>query len=478
MDRTYIAIDLKSFFASVECVERGLDPLNTNLVVADETRTEKTICLAVSPSLKAYGIGGRARLFEVIQEVEKVNNKRLSETKNHRFFGESYIDSELKKDKSLCLGYIIAPPQMKKYIEYSNNIFNIYKKMVAEEDIHVYSVDEVFIDATFYLKKSGMTAKEFCNILVKEIFNKTGITATAGIGPNLYLCKIAMDIMAKKMKPNSNNYKIAELSEKDFRRNLWEHTPLSSFWGIGKGVSDRLAKHGIYTMGDIALQSVVDEDILYKEFGIEAEILIDHAWGYESCTMQDIKEYKTDNHSISNGQVLKEPYDYEKGKIIIKEMADNLCYDLLKSNLETDQILLTVGYDRTSMNNYKGQTTTDRYGLIVPKSAKCSKNLLMYTYSQKKIIAAFTELYEKNVNKNLFIRRMSVTANHVRIKNAGSLQLSFYDDSEERLEEEKMQKAVLKIKNKYGKNAILKGIDLKDGATTIERNGNLGGHKA
>lgn len=419
MDKQYIAIDLKSFYASVECRERGLDPITTNLVVADKDRTEKTICLAVSPSLKSYGISGRARLFEVVQQVDKINTTRQRNAPNRRFVGKSYNDEELKANRALKLSYITAPPRMALYIDYSTRIYEIYKSFVAPEDIHVYSIDEVFIDVTWYLKSYGLTARELASKMIKEVLNQTGITATAGIGTNLYLCKVAMDIVAKHIQPDSEGVRIAELNEMSYRCLLWAHKPITDFWRVGHGYANKLETYGMHTMGDVARCSLTNEDLLYKLFGINAELLIDHAWGWEPCTIADIKSYKPSENSISSGQVLQKPYTYEKGKLIVREMTDLLVLDLVEKRLVTNQIVLTVGYDIENLinpeisNSYYGEITLDHYGRKVPKSAHGSINLKRYNSSTRLIIDAVIELYERIVDKNLLIRRVYVVANHV-----------------------------------------------------------------
>lgn len=493
-DKTYIAIDLKSFYASVECVDRGLDPMTTNLVVADEARTDKTICLAVSPSLKVYGIPGRARLFEVIQKVRKVNNQRRRECRGS-LSGESYDDNELKMNRSLAVSYIVAPPQMTRYMEVSTQIYNIYLRYIAPEDIHVYSIDEVFIDATGYLKTYNMTTRELTMKLIHEILHETGITATAGIGTNLYLAKVAMDIVAKHIPADKNGVRIAELDEMSYRRQLWSYRPLTDFWRVGQGYAKRLEERYVFTMGDIAECSVYNEDVLYNMFGVNAELLIDHAWGWEPCTIADIKSYKPENNSISSGQVLQCPYSFEKGRLIVHEMTDLLVLDLVDKGLATDQIVLTVGYDNEGVpKDYKGTVSRDRYGRKIPKSAHGSINIGKFTSSTKMIINKVLELYDKIVDRNLMVRRMYVVANHVVPEQSISdeqtyEQLDMFTDYEAlenqrkqeamELESEKnIQKAMLKIKKKYGKNAILKGINFEEGATTIERNGQVGGHKA
>ncbi len=498
--KTYIAIDLKSFYASVEATERGLDPMTTNLVVADPTRTEKTICLAVSPSLKSYGISGRARMFETVQQVRIANNLRRQNAPNKKFIGSSYDANELKNNPSLEIDYIVAPPRMALYIEYSTRIYNVYLKYVAPEDIHVYSIDEVFIDATSYLKNNGISAHDFAMMLIKAVLNETGVTATAGIGPNLYLCKIAMDITAKHIPPDKDGVRIAELDEMSYRRLLWNHRPLTSFWRVGRGISNKLEQYGIYTMGDIARLSIQNEDFFYKLFGINAELLIDHAWGREPCTLADIKAYKPETNSLQSGQVLQCPYDYEKARLVIREMADNLALELVEKKLATDQIVLVVGYDIENLTNsdirheYSGEIKVDFYGRKIPKQARGTANLGRHTSSSKLIIDAVTEAYEKNVDKKLLIRRMYITANHVIPESDVDdspmpEQLSFFEDYEEKVrrqakeeeeleKERRMQDALVDIKHKYGKNAILKGMNYKEGATAKDRNRQIGGHKA
>ena len=496
--RIYIAIDLKSFYASVECIGRGLDPLTTNLVVADKSRTEKTICLAVSPSLKAYGIPGRARLFEVVQKVREVNRQRQRNAPNSRLTGKSCFAPELKADKTLAVDYLVAPPRMAYYMEMSTRIYQVYLKYVAPEDMHVYSIDEVFIDATDYIKTRKCTAKEFAKTIMQDVLQTTGITATAGIGTNLYLCKIAMDVGAKKIAADANGARIAELDEMTYRRTLWDHTPLTDFWRVGKGYAEKLASVGIYTMGDIArcsLGKITDyynEDLLYKLFGVNAELLIDHAWGWEPCTIADIKAYKPEAKSIGSGQVLQEPYPFEKARLVADEMADALALDLVSKNLVTDQIVMTVGYDIAN-KDYKGDITIDRYGRKIPKHAHGTQNLKMQTSSEKLIRAATLELFDRIVDKALLVRRLYITAGKVaderEKKEPAPEQMDLFTDyaeeekkraeEKERLEKErKRQQAVLDIKNKYGKNAILKGMNLEEGATAKDRNGRIGGHKA
>ena len=492
--RQYIAIDLKSFYASVECVERGLDPLTTNLVVADSSRTEKTICLAVSPSLKSYGIPGRARLFEVIQKVKEANYFRKRKAPGYKFEDKSSDFTELSKNPSLEIDFIIAPPQMSRYMKISTEIYQIYLRYIAPEDIHIYSVDEVFIDVTNYLQTYQMTSHELAVKLIREVLKETGVTATAGIGTNLYLCKIAMDIVAKHIPADKDGVRIAELDEMSYRQKLWSHKPLTDFWRVGKGYSTKLEEYGMHTMGDIARQSLYDEELLYKLFGINAELLIDHAWGWEPCTIADIKAYKPENHSVSLGQVLQCPYDYEKAKLIVKEMTELLVLDLVDKCLVTDQMVLTVGYDieNTKNGDYKGEITSDRYGRKIPKQAHGSENIGRYTSSTKLITAAVMRLFERIVDSNLLVRRMYVVANHTVDESTvkePSEQLDLFMDFEtiekqkaqedDELQKEKsLQKAVISLQKKFGKNSVLKGMNLKEGATTIQRNGQIGGHKA
>ncbi len=498
-EKFYLCIDLKSFYASVECIERGLDPLKTNLVVADESRTEKTICLAVSPSLKAYKIPGRARLFEVLQKVEEINKTRLKKAPGHKFRASSYFADELKKDSSLELDFIIAPPRMAYYMQYSTEIYKIYLKYISPEDIHVYSIDEVFIDISAYLKTYGKTPRQMAEMLIHDVFCSTGITATAGIGTNMYLAKIAMDIWAKHMPPDRYGVRIAELDEMSYRKNLWTHRPLTDFWRIGKGYASKLEENGIYTMGDIARCSLgepfdrLNEDLLYKLFGVNAELLIDHAWGWEPCTIKEVKEYKPSTSSISSGQVLHCPYDFEKAKLIVREMADALSLDLAAKDLVTKQLVLTIGYDAenlTSQPSYSGEIKLDRYGRKIPKHAHGTQNLEEYTFSSDIITGEMLKLYERITDKSLSIRRITVVAAGIikesEIKSQIKYeQMDMFTDyaAKEREEiavqkEKRRQKAILKIKAKYGKNAIVKGTSLKDGATAMDRNAQIGGHKA
>ena len=490
----YIAIDLKSFYASVECNERGLNPLTTNLVVADSSRTEKTICLAVSPSLKKYGIPGRARLFEVVQKVKEVNIERKRLAPNNTFTGVSYDEVALNKNRDLELTYIVAPPRMGYYMKYSTDIYNIYLKWFSSEDIYVYSIDEVFIDVTKYLKTYKMKPRELVTKVIQDVYNSTGITATAGIGTNLYLCKVAMDIVAKHTEPNENGVRIAGLDEITYRKLLWEHRPLTDFWRVGKGYATRLEKNRIYTMGDVARTSIKNEDLLYKLFGINAELLIDHAWGYEPVTLNEIKAYKPKTNSISSGQVLHCPYNYEDTKLIVKEMTELLTLDLVSKNLVTNQMVLTIGYDIENLtdfhikNLYSGEITTDRYGRKVPKHAHGTTNLNHRTSSTKTITKAVMELYERIMNKNLLARRIYVVANNVIDEEVARKekiyeQIDLFSDYKKREEENKiekrekdLQKAMIDIKNKYGKNAIIKGMNLQEAGTTIDRNQQIGGH--
>lgn len=501
-EKTYIAIDLKSFYASQECVERGLDPLTTNLVVADASRTEKTICLAVSPSLKAYGIPGRARLFEVVQKVREVNALRRAKAPGREFTGASCDALELKANPALALDYIAAPPRMAHYMECSTRIYNVYLKYVAPEDIHVYSIDEVFIDATPYLKTQGLTPREFARKIILDVLETSGITATAGIGTNLYLCKVAMDIVAKHVEPDADGVRIAQLDEMSYRRQLWDHRPLTDFWRVGRGYARKLEQNGMYTMGDVARCSVgkpgefYNEDLLYKLFGVNAELLIDHAWGWEPCTIADIKAYRPESNSLSSGQVLHCPYTAEKGKLIVREMTDLLVLDLVDKGLVTNQMVLTVGYDMESLTDpgrreaYRGQITTDHYGRRVPKHAHGTANLSRQTSSTKLIIDAVMELYDRIVNPDLLVRRINVVANNV-VRECEASQSGEYrqmdlfaDEAGQEAEEavlereRRRQQAVLRIRKKYGKNAILKGMNFEEGATTKERNNQIGGHKA
>ncbi len=516
--RTYIAIDLKSFYASVECIERGLDPLGVNLVVADASRTEKTICLSVTPTLKAYGISGRARLFEVNQRLREVNALRLREANTlqsgksnssqrgvspmHKLSGKSIIDSELKAHKDWAVDYIAAPPRMAYYIEYSTRIYKVYLKYVAAEDIHVYSIDEVFMDVTNYLGSYKMSAHELAQTIIHDVLQQTGITATAGIGPNLYLCKVAMDIVAKHIPPDRFGVRIAELDEMSYRKQLWNHQPLTDFWRVGRGIAEKLNYHGIYTMGQLARCSKHNEELLYRLFGVNAELLIDHAWGWEPCRIADIKAYKPETNSLSNGQVLHEPYTCEKARVILQEMADGAVLDLVEKHLVTNQIVITIGYDIDNLTNpeiarkYRGEITTDWYGRSVPKHSHGTTNLKSHCSSTRIIIEAALALYDRIVNPALLIRRLNFTVNNVIDRTKAELlcrgdaqQLDLFTDYQAleeqkaketaKLEKEKrMQEAVINIKRKFGKNSILKGLNFEEGATAKDRNQQIGGHKA
>lgn len=499
MEKVYASIDLKSFYASVECIERGLNPLTTNLVVADSSRTEKTICLAVSPSLKSYGIPGRARLFEVIQKVRNVNFQRKMQIPNHIFTNKSYDDIELKKDKTLELDYIVAPPRMNYYMKYSTTIYNIYLKYIAPEDIFPYSIDEVFCDLTKYLKTYNLTAKELVTKMIMDVYKTTGITATAGIGTNLFLCKVAMDIGAKHIKPDKYGVRIAQLDEMSFRQKLWNHRPITDFWRVGKGYAKRLEKYNMYTMGDVARCSVNNEELLYKLFGVNAELLIDHSWGWECATIESVKNYKPEAKSLSSGQVLHSPYNSEKARLIVKEMVELLVLDMVQKRFVTDQLVLDVIYDIENLTNqnyskfYNGEITIDRYGRNTPKPAHGTFRLEKKTSSTKMIMNGFLKLYDDIVNNKLLIRKINICVGNLsdesEIKNENKYEqvnlFINYKELEEKRDKEnkklqserKIQEAIINIKNKYGKNAILKGMNLEEGATTIERNGQIGGHK-
>lgn len=545
MSKTYISIDLKSFYASVECMERGLDPLNTNLVVADASRTQKTICLAVSPSLKAYGIPGRARLFEVEQKVKEANARRQTRAPKNILDGKSVFATELNENPCLAIDYIAAKPRMALYMSKSTQIYDVYLRYIAPEDIYAYSVDEVFIDASGYLKTYGLNAHDFARLLVREVFKETGITATAGIGPNLYLCKIAMDIGAKHTEADADGVRIAELDEFSYRRLLWDHRPITDFWRVGRGYAKKLAKKSIFTMGDIARCSLgtssdyYNEDLLYKMFGVNAELLIDHAWGYEPCTLAEVKSYRPQRKSLVSGQVLQNAYTYEKTRIVVREMMELLALDLVDKGLLTNQIVLTVGYDIENLSDperrkaYKGEITVDGYGREVPKHAHGTGNLPFSTASTKLTTDCVLEVFDRVVDESLLTRRISITANNLvleseykresEVASAEPEQLSMFDmlaggddsqapervsskeatayseqykpnstmvaesisgsaasdKSEDALEKEKqVQEAMLKIKKRFGKNAILKGTNLQEGATAKERNAQIGGHKA
>lgn len=504
---SYIAIDLKSFYASVECISRGLDPMTTNLVVADESRTEKTICLAVSPALKSYGIPGRPRLFEVIQRIQHVNEKRKRDAHIAEFAGSSYDDKVLRSSPATAVDYIIATPRMAKYVQVSTEIYQVYLKYISPDDIHTYSIDEVFIDATPYLRTYGMTVRELAMTMIRDVLATTGITATAGIGTNLYLCKIAMDIVAKHKEPDSDGVRIAELNEQSYREQLWSHRPLTDFWRIGKGYAKKLEAHGLYTMGDIARCSIgkpnnlYNEDLLYNMFGVNAELLIDHAWGWEPCTIKEIKAYQPQSNSISSGQVLQSPHKTDKARLIVWEMADSMALDLVEKSAVTDQLTLTLGYDRENLNDpvkkkqYRGAIATDSYGRAVPKHAHGTINLEQHSSSTKRIVDAAMQLYDRIADPTLLIRRITLTANHVipekqvEKKKQAPVQMDLFTDyeaqeqqikkeEEELAREKKVQEALIDIKRRYGKNAILKGANLQEGATAKERNEQIGGHKA
>ncbi|WP_295153019.1 DNA methylase [uncultured Ruminococcus sp.] len=509
--RIYIAIDLKSFYASVECAERQLDPLTTNLVVADESRTEKTICLAVSPSLKAHKISGRARLFEVVQQVSRVNKERLDaairsgrikkNSEGKYAFSASSFDAEaLKADPTLELSYIIAPPRMRLYEEYSSRIYSIYLKYISKDDIVVYSIDEVFMDVTGYLETYNMSARELAMTMIREVLYTTGITATAGIGTNLYLAKVCMDIVAKHVPADKDGVRIAEIDEHSYRELLWTHRPLTDFWRIGGGISAKLEALGLYTMGDVARASLdpAFEDKLYRVFGINAELIIDHAWGWEPTTIPVIKSYRPSAKSISSGQVLKEPYSFDKGRLIVREMMELLSLDLVRKGVVTNKITLTVGYDRESLvgergQRYKGAVVKDHYGRRIPKHAHGTENIDHYTSSTQLMCEAVLKLYDRIVGRELLLRRMYVVAENVLPENdipdEQPMQLNFFSDPLEQerkkeaeraaeKKEHRLQQATLAIQAKYGKNAILKGMNFLEGGTTIERNGQIGGHRA
>ena len=500
MERTYIAIDLKSFYASVECRERGLDPLDTNLVVADESRTDKTICLAVTPSLKSYGIGGRCRLFEVKQRVREANAGRRHDAPGHRLEGKSHFFSELQANPSLAVDFLIAPPRMAYYMEYSTRIYQVYMKYVAPEDIIVYSIDEVFMDVTCYLKTYGLTPHDLAMKIILDVLKTTGITATAGIGTNLYLCKVAMDIVAKHIPADENGVRIAELDERSYRRELWSHTPLTDFWRVGRGYAKKLEEHGMFTMGDVARRSLTDEELFFKLFGKNAELLIDHAWGCEPCTIEAVKAYKPSTNSLGSGQVLHEPYTAEKARIVLREMADALSMELFAKKLVTDQLVVTIGYDVENIKDakrrasYKGEIVRDGYGRLKPKHSHGTINLARYTSSTRLIMDAAAGLYDRVVDRNLLIRRLNITACRVipeseAPKEDAPEQMDMFTDyaaldAEREREnaalerERRKQAALLKIKRKYGKNAVLRGMNYEDGATMRDRNGQIGGHKA
>ena len=498
-ERTYIAIDLKSFYASVECVARGLDPLTTNLVVADKSRTDKTICLAVSPSMKAYGIGGRARLFEVVQRVKEVNFERRRNAGWH-FTGKSSNDTELKAHPDWELDYIVAPPRMAHYIEVSTQVYQTYLKYVAPEDIHVYSIDEVFMDVTAYLGTYKISPHELAIRMIRDVLGTVGITATAGIGTNMYLAKVAMDIVAKHVPADKDGVRIAELDETTYRRTLWNHRPLTAFWRFGRGIAAKLAEYGITTMGQIARRSLQNEDFFYNLFGVNAELLIDHAWGWEPCTIDYVKAYRPETNSFSSGQVLQEPYEWAKARIVLREMADAMALSLFSKQLVTDQLVLTINYDTENLTErehharYTGPVTKDYYGRTVPKHAHGTENLSRQTSSSSLIIETAERLYERITNPDLLVRRITLVTNHVMHvsqvrKETAPIQLDLFTDyeaeeqkrkeEEEELEKERrLQAAQLAIKSRFGKNAILRAMSYTEGATAKDRNAQIGGHKA
>ena len=485
-ERIYAAVDLKSFYASVECVERGLDPLSTNLVVADQTRTEKTICLAVSPSLKSYGVASRPRLFEVISSVAYANSLRRWSAPGRRFKGASFDDKLLRADAGYEIAYIIAPPRMALYIEYSRRIYATYLRYFAPEDIHVYSIDEVFIDITAYLSLYKLTPRELMMRVVRDVLSRTGITATVGIGTNLYLAKVAMDIVAKKLKADRDGVRIAELDVMSYRNLLWSHTPLTDFWRVGRGYERRLVSHGMRTMGDIALMSEKNEDLLYKLFGVNAELLIDHAWGYESCTMENIKAYRPLSSSVSTGQVLSRPYENAEAKMILREMCEALSLDLLEKGLVTNQITLTVGYDISSTGDVGAEDIDyDFYGRGVPRHAHGSQGLYEHTSSLEAITDAALSIFCREADARLAVRRIILCASNVCVGSGRGEceQISLFDeeisaDSGRRLRESKIMRAQSDIRKRFGKNALIRGTSLENGATMIERNTQIGGHKA
>lgn len=496
MERVYACIDLKSFYASVECNERDLDPLKTNLVVADIERTKKTICLAVSPSLKKYGLKGRCRLFEVEKRMRIVNEERRRNNKQN-FTGSSFNSDELASNLNLKIDYIVAKPRMSYYMKYSTKIYNIYKKYISADDIYVYSIDEVFCDLTDYLHIYKLDARELVTKIIHDVYNETGITATAGIGTNLYLAKVAMDIVAKKCEPDNYGVRIAFLSEKLYREQLWGYESLTSFWRVGPGIAKKLSEMHIYTMGDLARFSLTNEDKLYKVFGINAELLIDHAWGYETCTIASIKNYQPQANCLTQGQVLHCAYDFKKARLIVSEMADLLSLDLVEKRLITDKIVLTIGYDMlddftNTVNQYNGDFIIDNYGRNLPKPAHGTATIDHKTSSAKKIINATIKLYDSIVNENLLIKRINLTALNVvsedefdKVKRV--YQYSLFSNNEEinhqkelenidEISENKLQHTIIAIKKKYGKNALLRGVNFLDGSTMRERNDQIGGH--
>lgn len=498
-ERVYIAIDLKSFYASVECVERGLDPLTANLVVADESRTEKTICLAVSPALKSFGIPGRPRLFEVIQRVREVNAERRLRAPNQRLTGESADGSELADHPSLAVSYLVAVPRMALYMAYSRKIYGIYLNYVAPEDIHVYSIDEVFIDATAYLGPAKCTPREFAMRMIQDVLRQTGITATAGIGDNLYLSKVAMDIVAKHIPADKDGVRIAKLNEMSYRRLLWSHRPLTDFWRVGRGYAARLEAHGLVTMGDVARCAIAHEELLYKLFGVNAELLIDHAWGWEPCSIQEIKSYRPESSSLCSGQVLQHAYPADKARMVVREMTDLLSLDLLDKGLMTDQLMVTIGYDAESLTNpeiarhYRGAVTVDHYGRRVPKHAHGTFHLPRPTSSARQLMDAATAIYERVVDPKLLVRHITIGAGHLvdesDLPAPPAEQLDLFIDYEEverhrvtmaaeQAKERNVRQALLTLRKRYGSNTVLRGVNLEEGATARQRNVQIGGHRA
>ncbi len=495
---TYLCIDLKSFYASVECLERGLNPLTTNLVVADLSRTEKTICLAVTPSLKSYGISGRARLFEVVQRVREVNAERRGRMAKGRLEGKSVDSVALENNGQLEVDYLVAPPRMAHYLEYSNRVYATYLRYIAPQDIHIYSIDEVFMDITPYLESYRITPRQLAKMLIQAVYEETGVTATAGLGTNLYLAKVAMDIMAKRVPPDEDGVRIAQLDEMSYRRQLWSHRPITDFWRVGRGYARQLAAKGMYTMGDVARCSVGEdncyhnEKLIYDLFGVNGELLIDHAWGWEPCTMEDVKRYRPRTKMLTSGQVLHCAYSAEKARIVAGEMADRMALDLMSKGFMTDHITLQVGYDRESLTavRYDGPITVDGYGRQVPKHALGTVRLEEHSHLSATITQAVLALYDRIVNGELLVRRLNVSVGGLRTKSQVAEQvvceqLDFFGAMEERevqaqqaQRQERRQEAILRIQNKYGKNALLKGSSLLEGATAMDRNRQIGGHKA
>lgn len=500
MEKVYAAIDLKSFYASVECHERGLDPLTTNLVVADRTRTDKTICLAVSPSLKSYGIGGRARLFEVMAKVREINYERQQKAPGHQFTGKSTNHAQLLKCPELELDFIAATPRMQFYLDYSNRIYQTYLQFVAPEDLYAYSIDEVFCDITSYLHMHQATPEEFVTKIIQAVYHATGITATAGIGSNLFLAKVAMDIVAKHTPANRAGVRIASLDEMTFRKQLWSHQPITDFWRVGRGYAKSLANHGIYTMGDVALCSTYHEDLLYQLFGVNAELLIDHSWGYECVSLKDIKNYQPETKSLSSGQVLSRPYNSAEAEIIVKEMAEQLAMELTQKNFLTDQLTLHINYDRSNISNsqalskHHSEIKRDHYGRLVPKPAHGTTRLSAKSQSCSTIISAFAKLYQQIIQPGFTIRKITLCADNLSNPQANATtkhytQIDLFTNPEQLLQQEyaenqakkresRLQDAVLRIRQKYGKNAILRGLNFEAGATMINRNHQIGGHQA